>query len=111
MRMIVAFVQPFMAADVARALHRLPSLTGASFTNVRGFGRGRQRPAVDPEEIYGSSPRVRVEVMIPDDLEDAVVQAIVAGAKTGSRGDGKIYVIEVLKAHRISTGEEGTQAL
>jgi nitrogen regulatory protein PII len=111
MRLIVAFVQPFMAADVSRALHALPGLTGASFANVRGFGRGRQRPAADPEEIYGSSPRVRIEVMVPDQLEDAVVRAIAATAHTGSRGDGKIYVMELLNAHRISTGEEGEQAL
>ena len=60
MRMIVAFVQPFMATAVGRALQQLPGLTGASFVDVRGFGRGRHRAAVDPEEIYGTSPRVRV---------------------------------------------------
>lgn len=111
MRMIVAFVQPFMAADVSRALHKMPGLSGATFVKVRGFGRGRHQAAADPEEIYGSSPRVRIEVIVPDDLEDAVVRTIAATAHTGSRGDGKIYVIEVLNAHRISTGEVGTQAL
>ena len=111
MKMIVAFVQTFMAADVGRALHQLPGLTGASFMDVRGFGRRRHRAAADTEEIYGTAPRVRVEVMVADELEDAVIRAIATAAHTGTRGDGKIYVVELMKAHRISTGEEGLGAL
>lgn len=111
MRMVIAFVQPFMAAAVGRALHQLPGLTGASFAEVRGFGRGRHRAAVDSEEIYGTSPRVRVEVMVPDELEDAVIRAIATAAHTGSRGDGKIYVVDLLQARRIATGENGAQAV
>lgn len=109
--MVVAFVQPFMAAEVERALHQLPGLTGASFADVRGFGRGRHRARVDPEEMHGTAPRVRVEVMMSDELEAAVVRTIAAAARTGNRGDGKIYVVDLLRAHRISTGEEGAAAV
>lgn len=111
MKMIVAFVQTFMAADVGRALHQLPGLSGASFMDIRGFGRRRHRDPVDTEELYGTAPRMRVEVVVPDEMEDAVVRAIAAAAHTGARGDGKIYVVELTRALRISTGEEGTGAL
>lgn len=109
--MIVAFVQPFMASDVVRALHGIPHLGGASFGDVRGFGRGRGRGAgaAASEELYGTAPRVRVEVMVPDELEDAVVRAIAGAARTGHRGDGKIYVTELTRAVRIATGEDGPQ--
>ncbi len=111
MNMVIAFIQPFMAQEVVLALHRVPGLSGASFTDVKGFGRGRPTDSPSSEALYGTSERLRVEVMVPASLADAVVSAIREGAHTGNRGDGKIYVVSVERALRIATGEEGTSVV
>ena len=112
MKMVIAYLQPSTAADVLHALHQVRGLTGASFVNVRGFGRGRE-PRVNhpPEVLLEDADKVRVEVMIQDELEDAVVTAILTAAQTGKSGDGKIYVAELTRTVRIATGEEGEAAV
>ena len=110
MRMVIAFVQPFMAPDVVHALHQVPGLTGATFTDVKGFGRGRPTDVPTSEVLYGTTAKVRVEVVVRDELEDAVVRAIREAAHTGNRRDGKIYVLPVDQALRIATEEEGDEA-
>lgn len=111
MRMVIAFVQPFMAPDVVGALHRVPGLTGATFTDVEGFGRGRPTESPTAEVLYGTAAKVRIEVVVPEALEDVVVRAIREAAHTGNRGDGKIYVLPVDRAVRIASGEEGDAAV
>ncbi len=113
MKMIVAFVQPFMAEKVVAALHVVEGLSGATFTEVRGFGRGRGARASDvtEEELLGTVPKVRIEAMAPDGLVDRVVCAIRDSAHTGNRGDGKVYVIPLERALRITTREEGEGAV
>lgn len=111
MRMVIAFVQPYMAPQVVSALHQVPGLTGATFTDVKGFGRGRPTDAPTSEVLYGTATKVRIEVMVRDDLEAAVVRAIREAAHTGNRGDGKVYVLPVARALRIATGEEGDEAV
>jgi len=117
MKVVIAFVQPFMAAKVVQALHEVRGLSGATFTEVRGFGRGRTKDEARPteaeveEELLGTLAKVRVEAMVPDTLADLVVQTIRDAAHTGNRGDGKVYVSSIDHAVRISTGEEGEQAV
>ena len=111
MKHVMAFIQPFMAEKVIDALHQVPGLSGGSFSEVRGFGRGRQGKKGGSEEIFGTVPRVRVDVMVPDTLVDVVVKTIQAAAHTGNRGDGKVYVATLDRAVRISTGEEGEAAV
>lgn len=111
MRMVIAFIQPFMAPDVVQALHRVPGLTGATFSEVKGFGRGRSSARADSESLHGTSEKLRIEVVVSDDLEDQVVRAIREAAHTGNRGDGKIYAIAVDRALRIATAEEGDNAV
>lgn len=111
MKMVIAVIQPFMAPDVVRALHRVPGLTGATFTDVKGFGRGRPTDQPSSEVLLGTADRVRVEVVVHDDLEDVVAHAIRQAAHTGKRGDGKIYVLPVNRAVRIATAEEGDDAV
>lgn len=111
MKMVIAFIQPFMAPDVVHALHRVPGLTGATFTDVKGFGRGRPTDQPSSEVLLGTADRVRVEVVVHEDVEDAVVRAIGEAAHTGNRGDGKIYVLAVDRAVRIATAEEGDHAV
>ncbi|MBI5368013.1 MAG: P-II family nitrogen regulator [Planctomycetes bacterium] len=113
MKMIVAFVQPFMAHKVVTALHEVQGLSGATFTEVRGFGRGRAAGAADvtEEDLLGTVAKVRVEVMVPDRLLDRVVRAVHDAAHTGHRGDGKIYVLPLERALRIGGAEEGEGAV
>ena len=111
MKMVIAYVQPFMASHVVHALHQVPGVSGASFVRVRGFGRGRSREGPTPEVLLDGADRVRVEVMVSDDLEDLVVRTIRQAAHTGNSGDGKVYVAELRRAVRIATGEEGDRAI
>jgi nitrogen regulatory protein PII len=70
MKMIVAYVQPFMAKDVVHALHQIPGVTGASFTDARGFGGERRSDIPVPEVIYGTAEKTRVEVVVSSCLEN-----------------------------------------
>lgn len=110
MKMVIAYVQRAAAARVIDALHKVPGLSGATLTEATGFGRGRSE-LPEPEVLYGAAPRVRVEVMIRDEMEDTVVRAIRNAANTGRRGDGKVYVADIERAVRIASGEEGDAAV
>lgn len=111
MKLVIAIVQEFMAQQVVDALHALPGISGASFSEVRGFGRGRARSGAAEEELLGTASRTRVEVVVRDSIADSVVEAIRRTAHTGRRGDGKVFVLPVERSVRISTGEEGDAAL
>lgn len=110
MKTIIAFVQPFMAAQVMQALHDVPGVTGASYALVRGFGRGRSREQAAHEALDGGSGKMRFEVMVDDAVVDHAVVAIQNAAHTGNDGDGKIYVLPLDRAVRIATGEEDASA-
>jgi nitrogen regulatory protein PII len=110
MKQVIAFVQPFMVQKVVDALHAIPGLAGATFADVKGFGRGRSGKR-DQETLLGTTHRARVDVMVRDSLVDEVVGAIQGAAHTGNRGDGKIYVAGIDRAIRISSGEEGENAV
>ena len=107
MKLIIAYVHPFMAGHVVHALHLLPGVTGASFSDSQGFGRARDDNASEPEALHGTTAKVRVEVVVRDGLEDVIVETIRASARTGHRGDGKVFVCDVNRAFRIATDEEG----
>ncbi|MGH7333546.1 MAG: P-II family nitrogen regulator [Candidatus Rokuibacteriota bacterium] len=115
MKLVIAFIQPFKVEKVLQALHRVDGLSGASFSQAKGFGRGRgpgaAARAARHEELLGTSGRARVESVIPDRLEEEVVQAIRHAGHTGRSGDGKIYVVPVERAVRIRNGEEGEAAV
>ncbi len=95
------------------ALHGIPGITGASFSDIRGFGRGREltREEARDEAVVGALHRVRAEVMVSDATAALVEKAILAAAHTGQRGDGKLYVLPLGTARRISTGESGDIAV
>lgn len=110
MKQVIAFIQPFMADKVVDALHAVQGLAGATVTDCRGFGRGRAKTAA-PEELLGTVRRVRLDVMVTDGVVDQVVKTIRDTAHTGNRGDGKVYVVPLERAVRISTAEEGDAAV
>jgi nitrogen regulatory protein PII len=113
MKLVIAYVQTFMAPAVVDALRALPELTGATVTKAGGFGRGRTKSsAIAAEgEFVGTRPQVRVEALVPDGLAAHVVEAIAAAARTGNPGDGKICVLGVEHVLRVRTGEEDDRAV
>jgi nitrogen regulatory protein PII len=82
-------------------------------TEVKGFGRQRGHTELyrGAEYVVDFLPKVKVEVAVTDDLAERVVEAIIAAAKTGKVGDGKIFVTELTQVYRIRTGETGDQAI
>lgn len=113
MKAVIAFIRPSKEGAVTDALHAVKGLTGASFTPIRGFGRGRgdhSRREID-EAVTGTMPQVRVEVMTSDALAHRVAAVITEAAHTGNRGDGKVYVYSLDSAVRISTRESGEVAV
>lgn len=109
MKLIIAFIKPHKLADVTIALHEIEGLTGASMSDVRGFGRGRAKNS--PDKIYHDTldyiPNVRLEIACSDELAEKVVSVIETSAHTGLRGDGKIYITPLEEAVWISTSERG----
>lgn len=113
MKKIEAFVKKHRLAEVVRALHHVEGLTGMTVMDARGFGRGHVGSEMDPtpEMIHDFADIVRIETFCRDELADEVVAAIEKAAHTGLRGDGKVYVLPVEQAARISTGERGEAAV
>ena len=110
MKMLIAIVQPFMAADVAHALQAMPAVTGATFTEVRGFGRATRHMQHD-DVVSAEASKVQVVVIVRDEHVEAVAQAIRAAARTGNRGDGKIFVLAVERALHIASDNEGERVV
>ncbi len=113
MKLIIAFIRPSREEAVRDSLHAISGLSGASFTDIRGFGRGRghSRSEGEQEAVIGTLHRIRVEIMVTASIATIVEQAIASAAHTGQRGDGKIYTLPLESAQRISTGESGETAV
>ncbi|HEV8652502.1 MAG TPA: P-II family nitrogen regulator [Actinomycetes bacterium] len=112
MKLVVAIVKPFKLDEVKEALEGV-GIQGMSVSEVRGFGRQRGHTEVYRGAEYQVEflPKTRIEIVVDDDQADDVVKAIVAGARTGSIGDGKVWVVPVEQVVRIRTGEMGVDAL
>ena len=112
MKMIVAIIKPFKLDDVKDALHGV-GVTGITVTEAKGFGRQKGHTELyrGAEYVIDFLPKVKLEVVVEDGLADNVVEAIAGAARTGSIGDGKIFVLDVEQALRIRTGDIGHDAL
>ena len=111
MKLITAVVKPFRLDDVRNALAEV-GVQGMTVTEVKGFGRQRGHTELyrGAEYVVDFLPKVKVEVAVTDELAERVIEAIIAAAKTGKVGDGKIFVTELEQVYRIRTGETGDQA-
>lgn len=107
MKEIKAYIKPHKLDEVVRALHGFDGLTGMSFAEVSGFGRGHKKVT----DVTEFQQHLRIEIACRDDSADRIVEIIRKTAHTGLRGDGKIYVAEISHAVRISTGEIGEPAV
>lgn len=112
MKKIEAIIKPFKLEEVKDALGDV-GIEGMTVTEVKGFGRQKGHT-----EIYRGSeytvdflPKLKIELVITDDLVERAVAAIIKGAKTGKIGDGKIFVSPIEEAIRIRTEEKGDQAV
>lgn len=112
MKKIEAVIKPFKLDDVKEALHAL-GLQGMTVIDARGFGRQKGHTELyrGAEYVVDFIPKVKIELVVRDDLVDAVVEAIQTSAQSGRIGDGKIFVYPVDNAIRIRTGETGEDAI
>jgi len=110
--MVAAVIKPFKLDDVREALSDI-GVQGITVTEVKGFGRQKGHTELyrGAEYVVDFLPKVKLELAVPDNLADRVVEAIAHAAKTGKIGDGKIFVYELEQAIRIRTGETDAQAL
>jgi len=106
MKQVIAYVKPHVLSDVALALRQIGNLRGMSVTKIEGFGRRESTDRHYPvDDLMDFAPYLRIEIFCYNDLADEVVSAIDRTAKTGLRGDGKIYVIDVEKAFKVGKGQ------
>ncbi|WP_372802865.1 P-II family nitrogen regulator [Paracoccus seriniphilus] len=112
MKKIEAIIKPFKLDDVKEALQEV-GVQGLSVTEVKGFGRQKGHTELyrGAEYVVDFLPKVKIEMVLPDDQVEAAVDAIVDAARTEKIGDGKIFVTPVEQAIRIRTGETGDDAL
>jgi nitrogen regulatory protein P-II 1 len=112
MKKIEAIIKPFKLDEVKDALAEV-GVKGMTVTEVKGFGRtgGKREVYRGSAYVVDFVPKVKVEVVVPDALAAAVLEAIERAAKTGRIGDGKIFVVHVEEAVRIRTGERGDDAV
>jgi nitrogen regulatory protein P-II 1 len=112
MKLIVAVIKPFRLDDVKRTLKAL-GVQGMTLTEAQGFGRQRGHTEVYRGAEYEIDlvPKLRMEVVVTDDQVDEVVAAVVDAARTGSIGDGKVWVQPLESLVRVRTGERGSDAL
>jgi len=109
---IEAIIKPFKLDEVKEALQEI-GIQGLSVLEAKGFGRQKGHTELyrGAEYVVDFLPKVKIEVVIPDDQLDSTIEAIISAAKTGKIGDGKIFVSTIEQAIRIRTGEEGPDAL
>ncbi len=112
MKMIVAYIKPFKLDEVKAAIQEI-GVSGMSVTEVKGFGRQKGHTELYRGSEYHTDfiPKVKIEVVVPDNLVDKTVAAITEKARTGKIGDGKIFVLAAESALRIRTGETGNEVL
>ena len=112
MKKIEAIIKPFKLDEVKEGLQEV-GIQGITVTEAKGFGRQKGHTELyrGAEYVVDFLPKVKLEVIVEDSLAEQAVEAILAAAKTGRIGDGKIFVSEVQEAIRIRTGERGAEAI
>jgi nitrogen regulatory protein P-II 1 len=112
MHKVEAIIKPFKLDEVKEALNAI-GIQGITVSEVKGFGRQKGHTELyrGAEYVVDFLPKIKVEVVVPDDLVEKVTDAVQNAANTGRIGDGKIFVLPVVDAVRIRTGERGEEAV
>jgi nitrogen regulatory protein PII len=112
MKLVTAIIQPHRLDSVRLALTEI-GITGMTVTEVRGYGRQKGHTEIyrGAEYTIAFLPKLKIEVALPDERVEDAIGAITRAARTGRIGDGKIFVLDVVQARRVRTGETGEDAL
>ncbi len=112
MKKIEAIIKPFKLDEVRDRLSEI-GIQGMTVTEVKGFGRQKGHTELyrGAEYVVDFLPKIKLEIVVPDELADTTVATIVSSAKTGRIGDGKIFIVPLEDAVRIRTGERGDDAI
>lgn len=112
MKKIEAVIKPFKLEDVKDALAEI-GITGMTVSEVKGYGRqkGHSELYRGAEYVVDFLPKIKMEMIVDDDMLDTVVNTVVEAARTGKIGDGKIFVSDINQIIRIRTGETGSEAV
>ena len=112
MKLVTAIIKPFKLDDVREALSGV-GVQGVTVTEVKGFGRQKGHTELyrGAEYVVDFLPKVKLEIAVPTDRVEAVIEAITNAANTGKIGDGKIFVTPLEQVVRIRTGETGSEAI
>ena len=112
MKLIIAIIKPYKLEEVRDALAAI-GVQGLTIAEVRGFGRQRGQTEIYRGAEYTTSfvPKMRIDIVVANDVVPQVLETIQQTAQTGSIGDGKLFVIDVEQAVRIRTGELGEEAI
>jgi len=112
MKKIEAIIKPFKLDEVKEALHEV-GVQGITVTEAKGFGRQKGHTELyrGAEYVVDFLPKVKVEIVLTDEQVEPAIDAIMKAARTGRIGDGKIFVLDVVEAIRIRTGERGAAAI
>jgi len=106
MKLVIAIVRPSKVEEVKDALTKL-NISGMTITEVRGHGRQKGHMAIYRGKEYSVSllPKIKIELVLPDDMVDEVIQTIMITCRTGEIGDGRVFVMPVEQGYNIRTGE------
>ena len=112
MKKIEAIIKPFKLDDVKEALNTI-GIKGMTISEVKGYGRQKGHTEVyrGAEYVIDFQPKLKIEIIVDTDLAETVVDTIIAAAKTGKIGDGKIFVLPVESVVRVRTGERDQEAI
>ena len=110
MKKVEAIIKPFKLDDVKDRLDEV-GIKGMVVTEVKGFGKQMGHVEIFSEAVSQFLPKIKLEIVVPDDMVEEVIEAIIDAAKSGKIGDGKIFITDVEDAIRIRTGESGEDAL
>ena len=112
MKKVEAIIQPYKLDDVKNALAEM-GVTGMTVSEVRGHGRQKGHTEVYRGREYTVDllPKVKVEIILPDQIADEAVDCLIKAAHTGKIGDGKVFISSIDEVFRIRSGEKGEQAL
>ncbi len=112
MKKIEAIIKPFKLDEVKEALHEI-GLQGITVTEAKGFGRQKGHTELyrGAEYVVDFLPKVKIDVVVDDNMVEQALEAIQQAARTGRIGDGKIFVTDVSEVIRIRTGEKGSEAI
>lgn len=113
MKEIKAIIRPFKLDDVISALHKIEGLPGLTISEIKGFGKSKAKGSEDAirEGLHDYVEKVKLELVVHNDMVDKVVDTIQEIAHTGNPGDGKIFVVEVSNTIKIRTNERGEEAI